>query len=74
MKALLEERVVYLVGLIATLFIIISLVGMPSLIGVSALALALVFAWRLGVLIDPYIMHVPPRRGAVVTGRPTPEQ
>ena len=67
MKALLEERVVYLLGLIATLFIIISLVGMPSLIGVSALALALVFAWRLGVLIDPYIDNIAvrtaPKRG-----------
>ena len=61
MKALLEERVVYLLGLIATLFIIISLVGMPSLIGVSALALALVFAWRLGVLIDPYIDNIAAR-------------
>ena len=58
MKALLEERVVYLLGLIATLFIIISLVGMPSLIGVSALTLALVFAWRLGVLIDPHVNRI----------------
>lgn len=61
MKALLEERVVYLLGLIVALFVIISLVGMPSLIGVFALALALVLAWRVGVLIDPYIINIAAR-------------
>ena len=74
MKALLEERVVYLLGLIVALFVITSLVGFPSLVGVTSLSAALVLAWRVGVLIDPYVMHVPPRRRAVVTGKPTPEQ
>lgn len=58
MKALLEERVVYLLGLIATLFIIISLVGLPSLIGAVALLGALILAWRLGVLLDPHVNRI----------------
>ena len=52
------ERTIYLVGLIVALFVIIALVGMPSLIGVFALALALVLAWRLGVLLDPYVNRI----------------
>ena len=58
MKALLEERVVYLLGLIATLFIIIALVGLPSLTGAVALLGALILAWRLGVLLDPYVNRI----------------
>lgn len=52
------ERTIYLVGLIATLFFIMFLVGMPTLIGVVALALSLTLAWRLGVLLDPYVTRV----------------
>ena len=58
MKALLEERVVYLVGLIVALFIITALVGLPSLIGAVALLGALFLAWRLGVLLDPYVTRI----------------
>lgn len=52
------ERMVYLVGLIVALFIIITLVGLPSLIGAVALLGALILAWRLGVLLDPYVNRI----------------
>lgn len=55
MKALQEERVVYLVGLVAALLVIIWLVGMPSLVGTLALIAMLTLAWRLGVLLDPHV-------------------
>ena len=52
------ERTIYLVGLIAALLAITALVGLPSLIGVVTLALSLTLAWRLGVLLDPYVTRV----------------
>ena len=52
------ERTIYLVGLIVALFIIIALVGLPSLIGAVALLGALILAWRLGVLLDPYVNRI----------------
>lgn len=44
------ERMVYLVGLIAALFLLLSVVGMPSLSGGIILLVICILLWRVGVI------------------------
>lgn len=44
------ERTVYLVGLIAALFFLLAILGLPSILGTLVLIVILIFGWRLGVV------------------------
>lgn len=44
------ERTVYLLGLITALFVLLAIIGLPSIEGTLLLIVIMTFGWRLGVV------------------------